>query len=694
MTSENSFSQVEARKKRIAYGLFIAALVLAVIPIYMGIKYRMEYLPGCLWGGTLALVALGAGIAQLAAQPSDLSTTDSQRLLVLMIGGLSGIATVVFLGLGLTAKWWDQVTGGWETWQGKDNWHIWACLLSVVAGLAIMFISLQLAQGDKQSSSSYRRFLYAYNTVLTGFLVLLILIVVNVLVYVPWGPLTFFTNTYYWSASSIYALSSQSERVLQGLDKPLKIYVIVPENDPFNHPIHALMDNCRSVQPNIQVKYLSPDLDKEEVGRLSKEYKFGAERSGILLVYGVEPKTENRFIKNEDLRSFEASEMLDRGSQGFFKGESTVINEINSLVEGKEKPVVYFTQGNGELDFADRQPTQRPSERGCGLFRDKIEAMNIKVQGLQLSPVAGLKSKNPDQVIDNKVPDDAAMVIIAGPTRRFEKHAVEALRNYMEPIDPKKKKGKLIIFADPVADSEGKIQPTGLEELLANFNVELGKNRVLELTQSNPEIIRAVVNQNPSVRSQNILVDAFAGPTGYFPVYKARTVESRPGNPSMERYRTDILLVTYFDDSPLTDSNILAYPRKLLRELNDRHELQNRISQEPLSLAVSVSEGGPTPPMNPHAPPPQTEEKPRMVVAGSSSPVRNALANSLAADFFASSIAWLRERPSTIGIEAKKRDFYLPKSDTNYARMMWLPALLMFVGIVGLGTGVWVVRRR
>ena len=695
-TPENNYQQIEATKKQVAYGLFIAAAVLTVIPLWMGIKYRTDYLPVCIWGGALALIAFGAGITQLLARPTDLSPADSRRLLILMVGGLSGIATVVFLGLGLTAKWWDQVTGGWESWQGKDSWHIWACLLSVVAGLALMFISLPLAQGDKQSSSAYRRLVYSYNTILTGCLLLLILVIANVLVYVPWGPLAFFNNTYYWSTSSIYALSSQSERILQGLDKPLKIYVIVSENDPYSHPIHALMDNCRSAQPNIQVKYLSPDLDREEVRRLGQEYKFAAERAGLLLVYGVEPKTENRFIKYEDLRSVDASEMTDRGSQGFFKGESALIGEVNSLAEGKEKPVVYFTQGNGELDIADRQPTQRPSEGGCGIFRDKLDASNLKVQGLQLSPVEGLKSKTPDLVIDTKVPDDAAVVIVAGPTKRFEKHAADALRNYMEPSDPKKKKGKLIILLDPVPGAEGKIEATGLEELLAGFNVEIGKNRVLELNNgyANPEIILAVVNQDRMVRSQNLLVDAFAGPTGFFPMYKVRTIQAQPANPGRDRYRTDILLVTQPQDIALTETNLLADPRKLVRELNDRHELQKRISQDPLPLAVSVSEGSPAPPMNPHAPPPPSDDKPRMVVSGSSSGIRNALANTTAFDFFASSVAWLRERPSTIGIEAKKRDFYVVKPETNFGRMIWLPGLLMFVGIVGLGTGVWVVRRR
>jgi len=34
-----------------------------------------------------------------------------------------------------------------------------------------------------------------------------------------------------------------------------------------------------------------------------------------------------------------------------FKGEDALMTEINYLAEGQKKPVVYFTQGNGELDL-------------------------------------------------------------------------------------------------------------------------------------------------------------------------------------------------------------------------------------------------------------------------------------------------------------------------------------------------------
>jgi len=95
----------------------------------------------------------------------------------------------------------------------------------------------------------------------------------------------------------------------------------------------------------------------------------------------------------------------------------------------------------------------------------------------------------------------------------------------------------------------------------------------------------------------------------------------------------------------------------------------------------------------------QPELKPRLVVFGSaafatnqymaeSSPLPNY-------DLLASTLAWLRERPSNIGLEPKKRNlFVLNVPDEQAQRMRYLPAMTLLVGIVGLGTGVWLVRRR
>ena len=115
-----------------------------------------------------------------------------------------------------------------------------------------------------------------------------------------------------------------------------------------------------------------------------------------------------------------------------------------------------------------------------------------------------------------------------------------------------------------------------------------------------------------------------------------------------------------------------------------------------MPVAVTVTEGDAN---NPHAGmmgAPQPEQKPVLVVVGDATLASNYFLQESQTQFdlLASMLDWLRERTTSIGIPPKDRSFYVLAPNTSPWTMTWVPTLLMFVGIVGLGTGVWVVRRR
>ena len=132
-----------------------------------------------------------------------------------------------------------------------------------------------------------------------------------------------------------------------------------------------------------------------------------------------------------------------------------------------------------------------------------------------------------------------------------------------------------------------------------------------------------------------------------------------------------------------------------LRKDEDRQDKLFRL--KPLCLAVAVSEtSGGAPRDMAHSS--LLKETPRMVVFGSADWINDEALNSRGAsrmDLFNSCISWMREKAS-IGttIPAKKRKEYewnIPQQDMR--RLVWLPLGLMILGVVGLGAGVWVVRR-
>ena len=57
-------------------------------------------------------------------------------------------------------------------------------------------------------------------------------------------------------------------------------------------------------------------------------------------------------------------------------------------------------------------------------------------------------------------------------------------------------------------------------------------------------------------------------------------------------------------------------------------------------------------------------------------------------------LSWLRERHNNIGIDAKKRESYTFSPNADLNRMFLLPSILMLAAVIGLGAGVWIVRRR
>jgi hypothetical protein len=696
------FSVMAEKRKETAYALFGLFAVFAIIALVVGIRYRIDFLSVILWAALIGLVFLSAGVWRLAAETSERSSEDSMRLLVLAVGGMFGFITVVFLALGLTLKWWDVFTGGWEAWQGGEGWKIWVCLLAFVLGLMLMFLSLQLARSDEHSSSGFRRLLYGYNAVLASLLLFLILLVINVLVYIPWGPFVWFNNTYHWATASIYSLSSQSEKVLAGLEKPVKIEVVMPRNDPLYHPMTALLDNFRSVNPKIQVKFLSPDADQQEVEQLAKEHKFGGERSGVLLLYGSGDKVENRFIKRNDMIS-ESSELGGRSKQPAFKGEIAIVSELNSLALGKEKPTtIYFTQGDGEPDLADIQRAK--VGEGLGTLKDRLQAKNHTVKGLQFSPAAGVTSKNPDVVVSQTVPSDASLVVIVAPQRKFEKFATDALRNYMEPTDPNAAKGKLLVYLNIALNPEKTaMESTGLEVFLAEFGVQVNNDRILASPglSADPQLVLAFMNPERAAREHNAIVDSFSGiPCAFY--NGSRTVDVKPAGPqSNPRYRAELMMIVpqLQQQRVWAENNLQTDPVTLIKEFDRRGQLGKKRGEEDLPVAVAVTENIPGAAGGPHAMMPG-EEKPRLIVFGNGALLSNRLVDKSSLtqfpyyDLFTSCVAWLRERPTNIGIEPKNRDYYAFPADANVLRMALLPAFLMIVSIIGLGTGVWVVRRR
>jgi hypothetical protein len=372
-----------------------------------------------------------------------------------------------------------------------------------------------------------------------------------------------------------------------------------------------------------------------------------------------------------------------------FKGEDVLMTALNSLSEGKNKPVIYFTQGHGELDITSMDDARM--EQGAGVLKSRLEKRNYEVKSLSFKPG------------DASIPTDASIVAILGPKLGFGPEEVQALRQYVNPERPGAKKGKLVVFMDEATTPEGTMRPTGLEPLLHEFNVDVGNERILRLTSRNPQLVYATTNRK--LIDRNPIVTTFLDET--FQVYKARPVRQGTGAPTPRSgtFSADSVIeipaMALLGIEPQyiwLESNLRTNPLELVDALRKNRELLKKtISQEPIPVVVTVT----SPPdiSDPHMVTRQSSDgTPRLAVFGTSSVASNYFASekrpSMEYELVANTFDWLREKPQSIGIESKNRDMFTLDHSVNTLRLVLLPPALMLLAIMALGTSIWLIRRQ
>ncbi len=612
---------------------------------------------------------------------------EGQAKTVLLVGSIVGLVLVA-VGVYLTLHWWSYVTGGLQEWH-KNWWRLMLCELSVFGGLAVMFFSLQVARSEERTNPGMRRLLYGYNAGLSALLVLTILAHLNVFAYFPAWPFRYAHATYDWSGSNLYSLSPASKEFLGTLKEPVTVYVLLPGNDPTLYDVRTLLDNCKVANPNIKVIEYQPDLSREQVDDLVKKYQL-PEREGLLVVYGAEGDQKHEFITENDIAPPRMRQRPGEKEGIEFKGESALINKLNQLSEG-QKPVIYFTQGNGELDLNDFDSNR--DDTGLGLLKEHLSRTNYEVKPLELGPG------------QDKVPDDATVVVVARPTLPLPPQAIAALRAYMKPTDPKAKKGKLIALCDVVAKPDGTMLHTGMEDFLkTEFNVQVDDDRIVSAATPNgqvPSPSPLMVSVVGDFRSHSPVIANFQGTI--IPMYDVRTVHAAETNsPAPSNYQSQVILQAHPRFVIWKETNLKTDVAKEvagLARLDRLDELRKKASREPLPVAVAVTEmGAPPDPTDPHAFM-NRKEQPRLLVYGDATWASNSFQGEGGLfDLFTASVSWLRDRPDVSSVtETKEHKAFVLRPDDTSAflfKVVVLPLILITFGTFGLGLGVWWVRRR
>jgi hypothetical protein len=644
----------------------------------------------------LGLVFGGAGLWLVLTAATPPSPT-TMRILVLSVGGVAGLI-IALMTIIRAVLWWNEVfAGGINAWRGENAWKLWLCFYVELLGLAILFGSLLLARADVRISAVLRRLLYGYNAILTGLLLLAVLVVINVTVY------AYYPYTFEWTQTrGLYSLSDKSKNTLDGLKEPTTVYVMLSPGSPNYRDTRVLLQNVQAFTSRVQVEYLSPDLQIEAFRKLKERFPKLAEEKqpfdefggrGLLVVYGADTgKTPppHAFIPAASLSGKQfPGQPGERKAVREFKGEDLLMTELRTLAKGGIRPVIYITQGHGELDIRGSAPGD---PNGAGLLVALLQQQRYEVHGLVWGPpFAGKVGAEQMRFSQKKaedphvVPGDAMAVVVAQPRGNFDKGILDALDQYLktESEQRQNKKGKLMVLSNIQVD-KATLTPldTGMQTFLKPFGVDLRNDVVLHYATGRND--NPLVNEaQPPKKSTNAIARELREYD--FPVERCRTVRPEPGGGA---YRAEVILEVpskrneqsiFWAESDLqTLRNPFAYVLSLTPP-----QLMAKRSQEPLPVGLAVTD---------------RKDQATLVVFGDASMASNDAARYPQIpyyDLIISSLEWLAGRPENIGIEPRKDAFYrLRKQDVNLSRMVLLPVGLILLGLVGVGTGVWVVRRR
>lgn len=443
-------------------------------------------------------------------------------------------------------------------------------------------------------------------------------------------------QTWDLTANKRQSLSPESLRALEALKADVSLLAFYLEGEGGQREAQDLLKQYANASRKIRYEMIDP---RKQVGR-TEQY---------------------RVTSNETV-------VIEKGSRRetvTFPDEAKLTNAILKVTrEGQRK--VYFTTGHGERQIDD------PSERGLARLKTTLEDAGYATAAVNVGTVAA-------------VPEDADVVVMAGPRVDVLPSEAERLRAYLE------KGGHLLLLADlPEAATPqlaGLVQPYG---------IELRNAVILEpnISLVNPDPLVAVVETFGSHAITSGLRDrSFAG---YLPI--ARPVIPADQPPA----GTELAWLAR------TTASSWATPVDPARR-NERVQTRfdpKRDLKGPVTVAVAATlpaAGAPQPAASPEtsaspAPSPAAGAEAgrgRLVVVGDVDFAANQLIGHPAnRELVVSSVAWLASADAILSIAERSptaSPLFLSAGQRLVAFLVWLglPALVTAAGLAS-----WASRRR
>jgi len=315
--------------------------------------------------------------------------------------------------------------------------------------------------------------------------------------------------------------------------------------------------------------------------------------------------------------------------------EEDITNALMKIVKG-EKKTIYFMQGHGEKNIEDSERNGYSNAKG-GLEKEGyvVKAVNL--------------------VQEAKVPDDTAVLVMAGPTSQPFQNEMDQIDGFLD------KGGSVLILLDPPP-------APSLSEFMKKWSIDVGNNFVVDASG-----VGRLFGAGPTIPlvtrySRHKITENFKVMT-FFPFVRSVT----PVDPPINGVTVEKLL----------ESNERSWGETNLKS-NEATFDEKTDLKGPVSLAAVATK-------------PQGEnKKSRLIVYGNSAFAANGTYGLQGnGNLFLNTVSWLAQDENFISIRPKNPDDRrITMTEAQGRFVNYVLVLLLPVGIIGAGIRVWVRRRK
>lgn len=471
----------------------------------------------------------------------------------------------------------------------------------IVIGLAIFAI---LDPSRVRQALTGRQARYGSNALVMILAFVGILVLVNYLVYK-------FPQRWDLTADKTHTLAPETIQALQTLPEKVTAEAFFTNRSPSETTRTMLEDYKFNSKGNFDYKFIDPEAD---------------------------PVAANNAHITQD-----GTVVLQMGTHQETITSPTEDNLTSSLIRltSPGPRTVYFLTGEGE-----RNPSGS-GQTGMSAAKTALEGKSYTVKTLNL-------------ISTPKIPDDATVLVIPGPTKPLNADEVKLISDYLD------KGGGLVVMEEPLPITEFGDSPDPLADYLANtWNIQLSNDFVIDNTVNPPTVAAA------NDYGESPITDKIKTTVSVFPTARSVTIKNQGSDSKVSPV---ILVNTASQSWGETNFTDLAASKANFDQGQDL--------AGPLSLAVAAQ---------------MTDKNSRVVVIGDSDFASDTAFNQYAnGDFFMNSVDWAARQDKLINLTPKAQTQRLLLPPQAYVlNLILLGSVFVIPGAVLVsGIFVWLQRRR